>query len=233
MDRKSGLSGLAVAVSIVLTLGGCATTEVTSNVSLATKSEPTPVAVYVGHFILPEQAIQSESLMARFMRHARREQAQAYDLADRLEQDIAQDLTKKGIAARRLMSGETLPHEGWLVEGTIAKLNEGSRLRRTIIGFGAGRTDVQVSVTIRVLSSNQTSIPLNQMQVTAHSGRNPGAILSMNPYVAAVKFVLAGHDLEREEKRIAAKIADHIDAQAKGAAQTGPAEKAVTAHPNQ
>ncbi len=35
----------------------------------------------------------------------------------------------------------------------------------------------------------------------------PGAIITLNPYVAAARFVLSGHDLEKNVKQTTAKIA--------------------------
>jgi hypothetical protein len=44
----------------------------------------------------------------------------------------------------------------------------------------------------------------------------------LNPYVAAARFVLAGHDVEQNVKQTAGKIA--ADVAARASAATGPAK---------
>jgi hypothetical protein len=56
------------------------------------------------------------------------------------------------------------------------------------------------------------SAPLYRAQFDATSNKLPGAVITLNPYVAAAKFVLAGHDLDRSTHATAEKIAELIAA---------------------
>lgn len=223
MNRIVARICLAAIGGLALALGACSTAKVTSDVALAPNLRYRPAVIYVAHFDLPEDAIRSESPMARHPLHAWREQSQAHALAEDLEQDVAQDLMKKGLTAQRLAPGEPPPTRGWLVRGTILQMDEGDRLRRTVIGFGEGRTNLQVAVAIDNLSAGQPPAPLYRMQTGAQSGKSPGAAVTMNPYSAAAKFVLAGRDLGHDVEKTASQIADHVAAHVNEAGQTPPA----------
>ena len=214
--RLAAISGLA------LSLGACSTATTTADVALAPNLRSRPAMIYVAHFDLPDAAIQSESPMARHPLHAWREQSQAHSLADEMEKDIVQDLVKKGLSAQRLAPGQPTPTRGWVVRGMILRMDEGDRLRRTVIGFGAGQTNLQVAVSIDNLFAGQPPTPLYRMQTGAQSGKSPGAVVTMNPYSAGVKFVLAGHDLEHNVEKTASEIVDRVVAHVNEAGQASP-----------
>lgn len=222
MNRIVAPIHLVAVGGLALALGGCSTAKVTSDVALAPNLKFRPAMIYVAHIDLPDDAIQSESPAARHPLHAWREQSQAHSLAEDMQQDVVQDLTKKGLAAQRLAPSETLPTQGWLVRSTILRMDEGDRLRRAVIGFGEGQTNLQVAVAIDNLSAGQPPVPLYQMQTEAQSGKSPGAVVTMNPYSAAAQFVLAGHDLEHNVQKTASQIADKVVAHVNEAGQTPP-----------
>jgi hypothetical protein len=139
-----------------------------------------------------------------------------------MEQDVVTDLVKKGLAAQRLTPGEPLPPRGWIVQGTVLRIDEGDRVRRAVVGFGKGQTDLQVAVAIDNLSTAVQPAPLYRMQTGAQSGKSPGAVVTLNPYAAAAKFVLAGHDLGHNVQATASQIADRVVAHVNEAGQTPP-----------
>jgi hypothetical protein len=167
--------------------------------------------IYVADFDLPDNAVKSESPLAHLPLHAWREQSQAHALVETMEEALTLDLVKKGLHARRLTPGEAPPTRGWLVRGTIQRLDEGDRLRRAVVGFGSGQTDLRVEVSIESLSSALPPQPLYQVQTKAQSAKSPGAVVSMNPYAAAAKFAFTSHDLSRDAQRSASRIADQVD----------------------
>lgn len=214
--RSAAISALA------LSLAACSTAAVTSDVALAPNLRSRPAMIYVAQFDLPDSAIQSESPMARRPLHAWREQSQAHALVADMEQDVVTDLVKKGLSAQRLAPGGPLPRSGWIVQGTILRIDEGDRVRRAVVGFGKGQTDLQVEVAIDDLSTTEQPAPLYRMQTGAQSGKSPGAVVTLNPYVAAAKFVLAGHDLGHNVQATASQIADRIVAHVNEVGQAPP-----------
>lgn len=197
---------------VALALGACSTAAITSDVALVPNPIARPTVIYVAQFDLPNAAIQSESPMARHPLHAWREQSHAHALVADMEQDIVTDLGKKGWSAQRLAPGQPLPREGWIVRGTFLKLDEGDRVRRAVVGFGKGQTDLRIAVAVDNLSTDAPPAPLYRMQTGARSGTSPGAVVTLNPYAAAAKFVLAGHDLGRNVQATASQIAERVAA---------------------
>src|SRR5919108_2085260 len=109
-----------------------------------------------------------------------------------------------GINARRLASSDPIPTSGWLVRGVFTGVNQGNQLRRAVIGFGAGKTDLQVLVDFNDLAQGAPK-PFYELSTTADSGKAPGAapMIVLGPAGAAARFVIAGKDLDRNVKQTA------------------------------
>lgn len=133
-----------------------------------------------------------------------------------MAKSLLKELGEKGVPTRRLARGETPPTNGWLVRGVFTNVQEGNQLRRAVIGFGAGSTDLQVLVTIDDLTRGAPK-PMYEVQTSADSGKLSGAVITRNPYVAAARFVLSGGDLDRNVKQTAAQIAEQTARRVKAA----------------
>jgi hypothetical protein len=95
------------------------------------------------------------------------------------------------------------------VEGEFLEADEGNRLRRAAVGFGAGATNMQVEVAVIDLSSGSKD-PFVVFGTDSQSGRGPGAVVFFNPYVAAAKFVLSKRAPEKDVSKTARQIADAL-----------------------
>lgn len=136
----------------------------------------------------------------------------ARELVDSMSTSIVKDLTNAGLTARRLSTGEPLPAAGWLVRGVFTNVNQGNQLERAVVGFGKGKTDLQVLVDIADLAQ---SAPAQFHEVKAPasiSGKAPGAapMIERHPAAVAVKFVIAGKDLDKNVRQTAAQIAREV-----------------------
>lgn len=211
---------LLFAGAIVALLAACGGAKVTNTNAMAAPTRA-PVIVYVADFDLDANAVQQSgpgSLINRVrpgiigsgpLGVARTPQQQARDLVDLMANSIVDDLHKDGITAERLAPGMPLPATGWLVRGVFLEVDAGNRLRRAGIGFGAGATDLQVVSSVDQLGAGSPQ-PLYTIDTNAQSGKLPGAAVTLNPYVAAARFVMAGKDLDRNAKDTARKIADQV-----------------------
>jgi hypothetical protein len=133
---------------------------------------------------------------------------QAQEAASLIAESLTEDLKKSGIDARRALPGTALPQSGWNVHGVFLSTDQGSTAKRAIIGFGAGRSNVQVAVTVDDLAApGHTAL---QDLEEGSGSKMPGAILKLNPYVIAAKVVLAGHDQQKAIKNAAKDIAQTI-----------------------
>lgn len=130
----------------------------------------------------------------------------ASTLANLLATSIAQELGKHLIPAMRLPQGQAIPDHGWLVRGHFITVDEGNRVRRAVIGFGEGATEMQIEFEVFELGRNPLA-PFLVSNAEAGSGKKPGAIVTMNPYVAAAKFVLARNASENDVRQAGSEIA--------------------------
>jgi hypothetical protein len=183
---------------------------------------PAPV-VYVADFDLDAADVKPDDSRPKRARHLignllptgpivpeQDPQAHARQIVSQMAEAVTDDLTKAGIDARRLPPGTTPPDKGWLVHGVFLSVDEGNRIRRAVVGFGAGQGTLQLAVAIDDLSTPQR--PALYEDVDSGSGKHmSGAMVKLNPYVAVAKFVLAGHDESSTIKHTAKEIADTVE----------------------
>jgi len=133
----------------------------------------------------------------------------ARDIVELMATSLVKDLTKLGLDARRIQVGNAWPAEGLLVRGVFTEVGEGNRLRRAAVGFGAGETELQIYVAVSDLRQGSPQ-PFYEFDTSAESRKLPGAVITMNPYVAGAKYVLSGRDLEKNVTNTASMIARDI-----------------------
>ena len=183
-----------------------------------------PAIVYVTDFDLefPQGSQSQDSSMLRQGPLARlRERLQGGDPVTKahaavglMATSIADDLVDDGVPAKRLYPGDPKPTSGWLVRGVVTELDEGNQIRRAMVGFGAGESELQLWVGVTDLARNPDA-PFYTLGASDGSGKMPGAMVKFNPYVAAAKFVMSRHATERDVKQTASSIAKSIAAEAK------------------
>jgi hypothetical protein len=181
-----------------------------------------PNMVYVTDFDLEVPQGTQESAAARMGPLARlRERLQGGDPVTKahaavglMAASITDDLNSDGVPAQRLSAGEPKPASGWLVRGVVTQLNEGNQLQRAMVGFGAGESELQLWVGVTDLAKNPDA-PFYTLDASDASGKMPGAVVKLNPYVAAAKFVMSRHATERDVKATASAIAKAIATEVK------------------
>ncbi|MCC8402927.1 DUF4410 domain-containing protein [Paraburkholderia sp. MMS20-SJTN17] len=136
-------------------------------------------------------------------------QARAREIVALMAQSLTDDLKKAGVDARRVTPGEPLPHNGWQVRGVFLSIDEGNRLRRAMVGMGAGQSQFQVAVSCDNLATPDLP-PLYESVEEGASRDMPGAVVKLNPYVIAAKVVLSGRDEKAAVRKSAEQIADEL-----------------------
>ena len=135
-------------------------------------------------------------------------QVQARKLVDLMSKSIVGDLRKAGYKAQRLAAAESLPLVGTWVHGVFTEVDEGNRRQRAVVGFGAGQSTMDLYVTLTDLS--QPKKPLYTEEKHDDSGKKVGAVVTMNPYVAAAKFVMEKNAPENTVKKTASEISADV-----------------------
>ncbi len=187
-----------------------------------------PSIVYVADFELGAAPLEPEQQhRMRDGRLGRRLRGESEDpaateaqLVETLVTGIVDHLAKAGVTAQRLDPTGPRPRAGWLVRGVFVEADEGNRLRRAALGFGSGKTELQLIIAVSDLAAGADA-PIYTFGTAAESGRRPGAVLTLNPYVAGAKFLLNRNSLQKDAKATAAQIAGRIAAAATDARPAG------------
>ena len=100
---------------------------------------------------------------------------------------IVDELQKLGLPAVRWRGPVPKNQNSYALVGQFLTIDQGSALKRTIIGFGVGASEVQVLIqAYHVEGTRQTQ--LGEAKVTAQSSKKPG-IAAMLPVGAAVSGI--------------------------------------------
>ncbi|HLA30009.1 MAG TPA: DUF4410 domain-containing protein [Pseudomonas sp.] len=137
-------------------------------------------------------------------------QETARDIVERMSAELIESFVERGLQAQRISPSETLPRDGWLIQGVFTEVDEGNRIRRAMIGFGSGASSMNAQVTVSHLAGQAPLQPFLVLTTEKDPSKLPGAILTKNPYVAAAKFVVEKNASQRDIKMTAEKIVDEI-----------------------
>jgi hypothetical protein len=184
-----------------------------------------PSVIYVTDFDLGTEAVkEKQGLLGggdgpirgrmRERREDRGSGANPQELVNLLATSLVADFNERGVKSERLRGDAAFPKEGWIVRGQFTEVDEGNRVRRAMIGFGSGKAEMQMHVNVADLAKSPNS-PFLVFGTAADSGRMPGAIMMMNPYVAAAKFVMSKNAPAKDVKKTASKLAEAILAKGK------------------
>ncbi|MBV8772509.1 MAG: DUF4410 domain-containing protein [Deltaproteobacteria bacterium] len=207
---------------------GCANVKVTGRRELAPVPEVTPSIIYVADFSLdpktmtPETGLlpllpvtspksdESDTLFPRLVGVPVEHSVRARELVQLMTDSIVEDLRTLGLNASRLTATGQALAEGWLVRGTFIHTDEGNRLKRALVGFGDGKTELQMLISLDELGAG-TPRPFCEVGTTARSSSGPGALISIDPYDALGRFMIGGLDLDKNVMETARRIARAID----------------------
>lgn len=217
--------------ALLLGIGGCAgggagvlphQPQITGQQNLAAQPPGRPRMVYVSDFDLefPTGSAPPPSsrmgLLSRIQDRLRGGDpvTRAHALVELMADSLVDDLNKAGLPAQRLYADDPRPSNGWLVRGVVTEVDEGNQLKRAMVGFGAGETKLELWVGVSDVARNPEA-PFYTLEAADGSGKMPGAaVVKLNPYVAAAKFVMSRHASERDVTRTASEIAKEIVARA-------------------
>jgi hypothetical protein len=186
------------AAAIAALVAGCASTTVRPvyEQSAAQVSQPRRVLVY-DFAISTRDVTENQSLFNQAANNmgsstqTQRELEIAQQVRDRMSEDLVAGLLELGIPAQRAYGQPpTLPNTLVLI-GEFENVDEGNRLHRLVIGFGAGGSYVDTRMQLMAPSYGSYRI-LTQFTTHADSGHMPGAAVTMGAGAAAQGGVTAG-----------------------------------------
>jgi len=135
--------------------------------------------------------------------------AKARELVTLLSNTIVAELNNAGIRASRFEPSALTPQDGLLVGGEFLEVDEGNRMRRAMVGFGAGSEEVKVQVEVYDLAKNP-STPYLVYGAGEEGRKSPGAVAFRNPYAAAARYVLSRKATEKDVVKLGNEIATDL-----------------------
>ena len=223
----SGRIGGHLLIIGCLLLAGCANVKLTGLRELSPVPEITPSIIYVADFTLDPQSIrvetgvlpvspvssdksdESETLFPRLVGMPVERAVRARELVSLMATSLVEDLRNLGLNANRLSVNDQAAADGWLVRGRFIRIDEGNRIRRALVGFGDGKTELEVLTSLSDLASGAPK-PFCALGTEARSSRGAGAIISFDPYDALGRFMICGLDLDKNVMESAGRIAMEI-----------------------
>lgn len=176
--------GLAArAAAILLLVAGCASSSVAqrqSNVAGETLTRPERVLVY--DFAGTLDDLPADSVIARYTQQRTVPQTPRQVVLGRrlgrlVAEDLVRELNRAGIQAQSAASSATTPRIGdGIIRGEFIATNEGSRLTRILIGFGAGAAELKTLAEAYEVTPAGLR-PLGFAQIDAAGAKLPGMLV--------------------------------------------------------
>jgi len=183
----------AVYTCSLVALFGCQLAAVRPQTTAAPVTTVRPNVIVVYDFAASAEAVNlNQSLVQRAYRSAtmsgeEQQAAQsktAQETAEDLSDDLVKRLTDLGFNGEKLPRGTPPPDGAVAVDGEFVDIDEGNRLRRLVIGLGAGASKLGTQVNIYQVAGGQTS-QLLTFTTHAESAKTPGAAMTMGVGAAA------------------------------------------------
>jgi len=190
-----------VGLCLMLGLVSCASISVEEGTERATQKMPE--IIYVADFSTAHGDFEVDRKGAELAEFKK-------NLQLMLKTAIAADLTDKLVPSAAVeKKKQTGLRNSWLVRGEFITVQQGSRLLRSALGFGAGQTVMETRVRVYDLAQNPET-PFLTFSTTGGSGAEPGALaggITTDPLQLAIGGVSgAAHGLSEDTKRTAREI---------------------------
>jgi hypothetical protein len=193
------------AVLVSVALGACASTVVQPQFESAKLQLQRPDRILVYDFaVSTKEVTENQGFFQQSVNEFRdvtpyqHEQEIADEVKKVAAEEIIEGIHNLGLPAERAKRDSPVPAGSLAITGQFLNVDEGNKLRRTVIGFGAGqsRVDIQVQMYgygLGPAGSSQTGpTKLADFQTAADSGSMPGALVTAGAGAAASGGMTAG-----------------------------------------
>lgn len=219
---------MGIAVALVAGAFGCASTQIATTAQYGGQA-PRPARILVFPFATSAAEIDlddSPTVVAAWKMKGLTASDERNEVGRQVADAVANNLVKKiqemGLPAERFAGQPWDGRPTIMITGHFVSIDEGSRMERTVIGLGAGRSTVKTAVQVSELLRDDARRLLAQYDVTAQSGRKPGAAETLGAGAAAGTLATAavvtagaavgseafGANVDADGRRTADKIAD-------------------------
>jgi hypothetical protein len=221
--RFAAASVLAFVVVVGL---GCASAGVTTTDKVADSSVVQPGVVLVYDFAVMPGDVVVDTFGSEFESEGKelsKDEKEAYATANVLSEKLVAYLQERGIPGERANSATRPPLNAILIKGQFVTIDAGSRIKRMVIGFGAGSSELRAMV--QVYQATQQGLRrLASAEAEASGSKMPGMAVPVvggaaAGSVATSAVISGGMAIARETKgamapdagRMAKKIAERAE----------------------
>lgn len=166
--------GLAVAGG-----AGCARTSV-ENVDVKATGLPRPQLIVVHDFAVSPSAVALDTAIGSRILDAVKSTPESEQqlrigesVAKIVTEDLVKEITKLGIPAVAASQAVPIAGPSLSIEGQFVTVDQGNRLRRAVVGFGAGASEVRTLVQV-FENTNEGRRLVEDFYTTVKSSRKPG-----------------------------------------------------------
>ena len=185
---------LALYVAIFNMVIGCASTKMTASQGDA-KDEPLPkpnrVIVY-SFAASPDQLPANFAIAGQYNRHATPQTPEQVAIGQKLSDILVGELVEKisalGIRAERAGVGPPPQLNDLLISGAFVSIDKGSRVKRMLIGFGAGASELKTYVEGHQITATGPR-RLGSAEFKSQGGKMPGMLVPVAGGAAAGSVV--------------------------------------------
>ena len=176
----------------LLALAACRGPQTAATADYTGPGLPRPERFLVSDFaVAPDDIRLDQGIRARLMRAADDQPASADRLAVARDvqrvvtETVVAELRQHGLPTAPATARAEQPGNSVLVEGQIVAIDQGNQTRRTLIGLGAGQSNVTADGQVYYRRGSAAPIRLVSVEGRADSGRAPGAAETMGVGAAA------------------------------------------------
>ena len=152
-NDRARLAIILTCASVMMVASGCATKKIETE-RLVEEELPRPNQILVYDFAATPAEVPADSFITREFSvdttatQTAEETAAGRDLGSQIAAGVAAHLREKGLPAKRVPIGTTLPTgvNDIVLRGYLVSVKEGSAAKRIIIGFGAGASELKAAM---------------------------------------------------------------------------------------
>jgi hypothetical protein len=182
------LGRIALCLSILLLIVGCASTKVSNREQLVYGQLPRPSMIWVYNFAATSSDVPSDSAWAgQLSEHStpqtQEQIAEGREVGAEIASQLVAQIQQMGLPAAVAVQG-TIPQINDLeIRGYLVSVEEGSAGKRIVVGFGAGASKLQVAVEGYQVTPHGLR-ELGTGTVSSESGKTPGGLLGVATLLA-------------------------------------------------
>jgi hypothetical protein len=198
-------------VLVGLALAGCASVSVKED-RWTKERLALPPKIYVMNYEVPTEVLAVDRDGAELEEFRR-------TTADNFTKELCERISKRIAPAVPLTKGVRPAKGSWVVEGSFQRLNQGSRLLRSLVGLGAGGTKMEARTIVSAIDARGVKKTIAEIETTGGSNAEPGMLTFPTPIGGGIRALVSlaktgvTADQRRTARMITAAMAEKLEAQ--------------------